>query len=40
MKFPLEVKQSKVAGKGAFALKPIPAKRKLGNMSGEIISYK
>jgi len=40
MNFPLEVKQSKVAGKGAFALKTIPAKKKLGNMAGEIISYR
>lgn len=40
LRYPLEVGKSKIAGKGAFALKPIPAKRKLGNMSGEIISYK
>jgi len=40
LNFPIEVKKSKVAGKGAFALKAIPAKRKLGNMAGEIISYK
>ncbi len=40
LNFPIEVKQSKVAGKGAFALKPIPAKKKLGNMAGEIISYR
>ena len=40
LNFPIEVKKSKVAGKGAFAQKPIPPKRKLGNMAGEIISYK
>ena len=40
MKFPIEVKKSKVAGKGAFALKAVPARKKLGNMAGEIISFK
>ena len=40
MNFPIEIKQSKVAGKGAFALKVVPAKKKLGNMAGEIISYR
>ena len=40
LNYPIEVKKSKVAGKGAFAQKAIPAKRKLGNMAGEIISYK
>lgn len=40
LKYPLVVSKSKIAGKGAFALKAIPAKRKLGNMGGEIISYK
>jgi SET domain-containing protein len=40
LKYQLEVAKSKIAGKGAFALQAIPAKRKLGNMGGEIISYK
>ena len=40
LNYPLQVGKSKIAGKGAFALQPIPAKRKLGNMGGEIISYK
>ena len=40
LKFPLHTGNSKIAGKGAFAIKTIPAKRKLGNMGGEIISYK
>lgn len=40
LNYPLHVGKSKIAGKGAFARKTIPAKRKLGNMSGEIISYK
>jgi SET domain-containing protein len=38
--FPLEVKASRIDGKGAYALKPIPARRKLGNMGGEIISVR
>ena len=40
LNFPLQVSKSGIAGKGAFALKPIPPKRKLGNMGGEIISYR
>ena len=36
----MQVSKSNIAGKGAFALKPIAAKKKLGNMGGEIISYK
>jgi uncharacterized protein len=40
LNYPLQVSKSKIAGKGAFALKAIPAKRKLGNMGGEIISYR
>ena len=39
LQFIVEVKKSKVAGKGAYALQNIPAKKKLGNMAGEIISY-
>lgn len=38
--FPLLVKKSRIAGLGAFALKNIAARRKLGNMGGEIISYR
>lgn len=38
--FNLEIKKSRIAGLGAFAEKSIPAKRKLGNMGGEIISYR
>jgi uncharacterized protein len=40
LNYPLQISKSKIAGKGAFSLKAIPAKRKLGNMGGEIISYK
>lgn len=38
--FKLEVKKSRIAGKGAYAKEQIPAKRKLGNMAGELISYR
>ena len=40
LNFPIEVKKSKVAGMGAFTLKAISSKKKLGNMAGEIISYR
>jgi uncharacterized protein len=40
LNYPLQIGKSSIAGKGAFALTAIPAKRKLGNMGGEIISYK
>jgi len=40
LNFPLTCKKSLIAGTGAFATKAIPAKRKLGNMEGEIISYR
>ncbi len=38
--FPIKKSKSKIAGTGAYALVNIPAKKKLGNMAGEIISYK
>jgi uncharacterized protein len=40
LQFAIKVQQSKIAGKGAYAQQNIPAKRKLGNMAGEIISYR
>ncbi|MBL7746916.1 MAG: SET domain-containing protein-lysine N-methyltransferase [Chitinophagaceae bacterium] len=40
LKYKITVKKSKIAGTGAFAAVPIPAKRKIGNMEGEIISYR
>lgn len=40
LKFPLLIARSRIAGKGAFAKTTIPAKRKLGNMGGEIITYR
>lgn len=36
----LKIGKSRIAGKGAFSNKVIPAKRKLGNMTGEIISFR
>ena len=40
LRFPLQIKKSRIAGLGAFAKQKIPARKKLGNMEGEIISYK
>lgn len=40
LKYPLRIAKSLIAGRGAFAVADIPAKKKLGNMGGEIISYK
>lgn len=36
----IENKASKIDGKGAFALKKISARKKIGNLGGEIISLK
>ena len=38
--FPITTHPSKIDGTGAFATKLIPAKRKIGNLGGEIISLK
>jgi len=38
--FPIEIKASRIDGKGAFALKAIPARRKLGNMGGKVITVR
>ncbi|MGE5107601.1 MAG: SET domain-containing protein [Sphingobacteriales bacterium] len=40
LNFPIQIKKSNIAGTGAYAERTIPAKRKIGNMTGEIISYK
>jgi uncharacterized protein len=40
MNYTIAVKASKIAGQGAYALQNIPARKKLGNMSGEIISFR
>jgi SET domain-containing protein len=40
LRYDIIVKKSKIAGRGAFALQDIPAKRKIGNMSGQIISFR
>ena len=37
LKFALENKESKIDGTGAFALQTIPARKKIGNLAGEII---
>jgi SET domain-containing protein len=38
--FPIDVKKSRIAGMGAYAVKSIPHRKKLGNMAGEIISFR
>jgi uncharacterized protein len=38
--YSLENKPSKIDGKGAFALQQIPARKKIGNLGGEIISLR
>ncbi|MDI3321551.1 SET domain-containing protein [Pinibacter soli] len=38
--YKLESKKSKIDGTGTFALQNIPAKKKLGNMGGEIVSLR
>ncbi|MBI2730282.1 MAG: SET domain-containing protein-lysine N-methyltransferase [Sphingobacteriales bacterium] len=40
LNFPVKIKKSKIAGTGAYSVNAIPGKRKIGNMTGEIISYK
>ncbi len=38
--FPVKVTKSRIAGKGAYALQRIPAKRKIGDLGGIIITMK
>jgi SET domain-containing protein len=38
--YPVQTKKSKIVGTGAYALTNIPARKKIGNIDGEIISYK
>jgi SET domain-containing protein len=40
LKYDLDTRPSKIDGKGAFALQHIPAKRKIGNLGGEIITLR
>ena len=40
LRYPVQKKKSKIAGIGAYALSNIPARKKIGNIDGEIISYK
>jgi SET domain-containing protein len=37
LNYSIENKQSKIDGTGAFSLQPIPARKKIGNLGGEII---
>ena len=39
LNYKIKIKKSKIAGIGAFSVNKIPAKTKIGNMTGEIISY-
>lgn len=38
LRYKLEIKKSNIEGRGAFALEIISARKKIGNMSGEVIS--
>jgi uncharacterized protein len=40
LNYKVEIRRSKIAGTGAYAAVSIPALKKIGNMEGEIISYK
>lgn len=40
LNYSLENKPSKIDGKGAFALQSIPARKKIGNLAGEIITLR
>lgn len=38
--YPVKVKKSRIAGKGAYAMQHIPARRKIGDLGGVIITIK
>lgn len=38
--FPLRVDKSNIDGKGAYAMEPIPARKKIGDLGGVIISLR
>jgi SET domain-containing protein len=40
LNYKVENRKSKIDGKGTFALENIPARKKMGNLGGEIISLK
>lgn len=40
LNYNIENKPSNIDGKGAFALQPIPAGKKIGNLGGEVISLR
>ena len=40
IQYPVKVKKSRIAGKGAYALQNIPARKKIGDLGGVIITMK
>lgn len=38
--YPVKVAKSKIAGNGAYAIQPIPARKKIGDLGGTIITMK
>jgi SET domain-containing protein len=38
--YPLRISKSRIAGKGAFAIQTIPARRKIGDLGGVIITMR
>jgi SET domain-containing protein len=40
LNYPVKTAKSKIAGTGAYSMTDIPARKKIGNIDGEIISYR
>lgn len=40
LRYSIHIKKSNIAGMGTYALQNIPAKRKIGNLTGQIISFR
>ncbi len=40
IRYPVKVAKSKIAGKGAYAMQNIPARKKIGDLGGTIITMK
>jgi SET domain-containing protein len=40
LNYPVKTAKSKIAGTGAYSITDIPARKKIGNIDGEIISYR
>ncbi|HRX94567.1 MAG TPA: SET domain-containing protein, partial [Chitinophagaceae bacterium] len=38
--YPVKIAKSKIAGKGAYALQRIPARKKIGDLGGVIVTMK